>query len=151
MAGAGAQWEGSLGKGRRRPARCFNGSLQRTVAQRSAWRVLEADESGARWPALDAWSRGGRREAERSGRALGGCCGKRREWASLSGQRREEMTHGAAAACVARGADVAVGRKRRREVAETAEQLSRARDASVRAPVQRCLILTSGPQYFFIY
>jgi hypothetical protein len=36
----------------RRPAWCFDGFLQRTVAQRPAWRGLEAHESGAGWWAI---------------------------------------------------------------------------------------------------
>jgi hypothetical protein len=35
---------------------------------------------------------------------FGGCCGKRRERASLLDPQREEKTHGVAAACAARGA-----------------------------------------------
>jgi hypothetical protein len=51
--------------------------------------------------------RGGQRsvlgaEAERSGQAFGGCCGKRRERASPLDQYREEKVHGAVAACTAR-------------------------------------------------
>jgi hypothetical protein len=38
VAGGGARREGDLGKWRRRPARCFNRSFRRTVAQRPAWR-----------------------------------------------------------------------------------------------------------------
>jgi hypothetical protein len=48
---------------------------QRSSSQRSASgqalghqeTVMRVHEGGARWPTLDAWSRGGRREAERSG------------------------------------------------------------------------------------
>jgi hypothetical protein len=40
---------------------------------------------------------------------------------SLSDRRRDEMTHGAVAACVARGADVVAGQHRWREVAAAAE------------------------------
>jgi hypothetical protein len=77
-----------------------------------------------------AWLRGTReqcvvasawREAEQSGRALGGCCRKWRERASLSNRQHEEMTHGAVATCVACGADVAAGQQRRREVVAAAQ------------------------------
>jgi hypothetical protein len=46
------------------------------VAQRLTSRGSEAHEGRARWLALGAWSGGGQREAKRSGRALGGCCGE---------------------------------------------------------------------------
>jgi hypothetical protein len=46
------------------------------------------------------------------------------------------VAHGAAATCVTRGVDVAAGWQRRREVVAAAAQLSRARDASVRAPAR---------------
>jgi hypothetical protein len=67
---------------------------------------------------------------------------------SLSDRQRDEVTYGAAAACVARGVDVAAGRQRRHEVATVATQLSHACDASVRAPFKRRLKLTSGPRHF---
>jgi hypothetical protein len=70
------------------------------------------------------------------------------ETTSPMDRQRDEVTHGAAAACIARGADVAVGRQREREVAAAAAQLSRARDASVRAPFKRRVRLTSGPRHF---
>jgi hypothetical protein len=56
------------------------------------------------------------------------------------------MTHGAAAAYVVHGADMAAGRQRRREV--VAEQLLRARDASVWALFKRRQRLKSGPDIF---
>jgi hypothetical protein len=46
---------------------------------------------------------------------------------SLSDRQHEEMTHGAAATCVVRGADVAADQQRRHEVVAAAEQLSCAR------------------------
>jgi hypothetical protein len=46
---------------------------------------------------------------------------------SLSDRQHEEMTHGAAAACVVHGADVVAGRQHRHEVVAAAVQLSRAR------------------------
>jgi hypothetical protein len=55
------------------------------------------------------------------------------------------VTHEAEATCIAHGADVAVGRQRRHEVAAAAEQLSRVRDASVWALFKLRLRLTSGP------
>jgi hypothetical protein len=58
------------------------------------------------------------------------------------------MTHGAAATCVARGADVEAGRQCWCEVAVAAKQLSHACDASVRAPFKWRLRLTSGPRHF---
>jgi hypothetical protein len=70
---------------------------------------------------------------------------------SLSDRQRDEITHGAAAACVTSGADVAASRQRRHEVVAAAMQLSRTRDASIRAPFKQRLRLTSGPRYFFIY
>jgi hypothetical protein len=63
-------------------------------------------------------------------------------------RQRDEVTYRAAAACIAHGADVVAGRQRRREVAAVAMQLSRERDASVRAPFKRRLRLTSGPRHF---
>jgi hypothetical protein len=81
-------------------------------------------------------------------RALDDRCGKRRERASLSDRQREEKMHGAAAACVARGADVVAGQQHRREVVAAAKQLSRVRNASVRAPFKRRQRLTSGPRHF---
>jgi hypothetical protein len=57
----------------------------------------------------------------------------------------------AAAACAARGAEVAAGRQRRHEVAVAATQLLRARDANAWAPFKRPLRLTGGPSIFFIY
>jgi hypothetical protein len=71
--------------------------------------------------------------------------------ASLSDRQRNEMTHGAAAACVARGANVAAGRQHQRKVVAVAEQLSHAWDASVWAPFKRRLRLTCGARHFFIY
>jgi hypothetical protein len=84
-------------------------------------------------------------------RALGSCCGKRRERASLSNRQREEMMHGVAAACVTRGEDVAAGRQHQYEVVATAEQLLHEWDASAQPPFKRRLRLTSGRRYFFIY
>jgi hypothetical protein len=114
VAEGGTRREGGLGNRRRGPARCFDGVLRRTVAQRPAWRGSEAHESGARWSALrcleqrstamkeQRWTV----RAERSGWAVAG----RGENASLSHRQRDKVTHGAAAVCVARGADVAAGR-----------------------------------------
>jgi hypothetical protein len=85
--------------------------------------------------------------AKWSGWAFGGYRTKRREQLLLDRQRNE-MTHGAAVACVAHGADVAASQQRRCEVAAAAAQLSRVRDASVRALFKRLLRLTSGPQNF---
>jgi hypothetical protein len=103
-----------------------------------------------------AWSKGVRQrgsrgvQREQSGVAsLGGCRGKRRDGVSHVPTARE-VTHGAAAACVLCGADVVAGRQHWRKVAAEATQLSRARDASVRAPLKRRLRLTSGPRRFFI-
>jgi hypothetical protein len=55
--------------------------------------------------------------AERSGRAFGAAVAGRGEAASSTDRQRDEVTHGAAATCITRGADVAAGRQRRREVA----------------------------------
>jgi hypothetical protein len=75
----------------------------------------------------------------------------RGETASPTDRQRDEVTHGAVAACVARGADVAAGRQCRCEVAAAAAQLSHARDASIQAPFKQRLRMTSGPRHFFIY
>jgi hypothetical protein len=58
------------------------------------------------------------------------------------------VTPGAAAACAARGADVAASRQRRREVVVVAVQLAHTREASDRAPFKRPLSLTGGPRIF---
>jgi hypothetical protein len=76
---------------------------------------------------------------------------ERREWASLSNRQREQMTHGAAVACVTRGEDVAAGRQHRCEVVAAAEQLLREWDDGAQPSFKRRLRLTSGPRYFFIY
>jgi hypothetical protein len=47
-------------------------------------------EGSVWWPALGAWSRGGRRESERSGRALGGYCGKGVKASEALPRRRED-------------------------------------------------------------
>jgi hypothetical protein len=70
----------------------------------------------------------------------------KRETTSPMDRQRDGVTHGAAAACVAHGADVAAGQQRRREVAAAATQLLRARDASVRAPLKQRVRLTSEPR-----
>jgi hypothetical protein len=93
---------------------------------------------------LGRGSRGVRRE-QRGVASLSGCHGKRRDDVP-HGPTARGVTHGAAAACIARGADVAAGLQRRHEVAAAAAQLSRARDASIRTPLKRCLRLTSGPR-----
>jgi hypothetical protein len=49
------------------------------------------------------------REAERSGRVLGGCYGERREWASPMDWQWEEKVHGAAVACAVCGGQEAGG------------------------------------------
>jgi hypothetical protein len=73
--------------------------------------------------------------AERSVRHSAAFAG-RGETASPTDRQRDGVTHGVAAACVARGADVAASRQRRREVAAAVAQLSRVHDASVRAPAR---------------
>jgi hypothetical protein len=112
-----------------------------------------------------AWRRGTRGQCGVVGAsALGAMeCGKSRaEWhrsvavtgrgetTSPMDRQRNGVTHGAVAACVVRGADLAAGRQRRREVAAAAAQLSCTRDTSIRAPLKRRLRLTSGPRWFFI-
>jgi hypothetical protein len=90
------------------------------VAQRPAWRGLEAHESGVRWSALQRLEQRSvameeqrqTARAEWSGWAFGGYRGKRREWC-FSDRQRDEVMHGAAAACVACGADVVAGGQRR--------------------------------------
>jgi hypothetical protein len=67
---------------------------------------------------------------------------------SSTDRQCDEVTHGAAATCIMRGADVAAGRQYWREVAAVAAQLSHARDASVQALFKRRL---RRPQHFFIY
>jgi hypothetical protein len=121
------------------------------VAQRPAWRGLEAHESGARWSALRHLEQRSALRGRAERRAFTGCCGKRRERASPSSRQREEKTHKVAVACAARGADVAAGRQCRCEVAAVAEQLSRTHDTSIWAPFEQRLKLTSGLRYFFIY
>jgi hypothetical protein len=54
VVGGGTRQEGGLGNRRRKPARCFNGCLRWTVAQRPSWRGAEAHEGGAGWSALGA-------------------------------------------------------------------------------------------------
>jgi hypothetical protein len=73
--------------------------------------------------------------AEWSGRCSAGVAG-RGETASPIDRQCDEVMHGTTAACVARGADVVAGRQRRREVVAVVTQLSRACDASVRAPTR---------------
>jgi hypothetical protein len=74
---------------------------------------------------------------------------ERGETVSPTDRQRDGVTHGAVAACVARGAEVVASRQRRREVAVAAAQLSCARDASIRAPLKRSLRLWA-PVIFFI-
>jgi hypothetical protein len=87
--------------------------------------------------------------AEWSG-SFGGYRGKRRDNVS-QGLTARWVMHGVAAACVVLGADVAVGQQRWCEVAAAAAQLSRACDASPRAPFKRPLRMTGGLHHFFIY
>jgi hypothetical protein len=114
VAEGGAQWEGGLGNQRRRPAQCFDGSLRRTVAQRLACHGAEAHEGGAGWSALGA-KKCSDKGAEESGESRAEWCRLaavtgRGETASPTDRQRDGVTHGAAAACVARGVDVAAGR-----------------------------------------
>jgi hypothetical protein len=76
--------------------------------------------------------------------------GKRRDGVS-HGPTARRVTHGAAAACAARGADVAAGQQCRYEVVVAAAQLAHTREASDRVPFKRPLSLTGGPGIFFIY
>jgi hypothetical protein len=63
----------------------WRSSPRRSALGRGLWHreaAMRAHEGTAQWPALGAWSRCGRREAERSGQEHDGSCRKRREWAS---------------------------------------------------------------------
>jgi hypothetical protein len=136
----GSRWEGGLGNRRRRPARCFDGFLQRTMAQRPAHvaqRHTRVVRAGRRLEQRSAAMREQRRtvRAEQSGRCSAAIAG-RGEMASTTDRQGDGVMHGAAAACVARGVDVAAGRQRQREVAAAAVQQSRTCDASVRASVR---------------
>jgi hypothetical protein len=82
--------------------------------------------------------------------SFGGYRGKRRDDVS-HGLTARRVTHGAAVACAAHGADVVACRQRRCEVVAMAAQLSRVRDANVRAPFKRPLSLTGGPQCFYLF
>jgi hypothetical protein len=84
VAEGGARWEGGLNNRRRRPDRCFDSWLRRTVAQQPAWHGAEAHESGAGWSALGAEECGDESVEERAQSraewvAFGGCRGKGRD------------------------------------------------------------------------
>jgi hypothetical protein len=153
VAGCGARWEGVLGNQRRWPTQCFDGSLRRTVAPRPTCRGKEAHEGGAGWSALGAKKCGDEGAEERGEsrvewRRLVAVMG-RGETTSPTDRQHDGVTHETAAACVARGADVAAGRQRQRVVATVAVQLSCTRDSNVQAPLKQRLRLTSGPWQFF--
>jgi hypothetical protein len=87
---------------------------KRSAVMREQWRTTRAERSGRRSVAV----------------------ARRGETTPPMDGQHDGVTHRVAAACVARGADVAAGRQRRREVAVAAEQLSRACDSSVQAPAK---------------
>jgi hypothetical protein len=84
VAGGGARWGGGLDNRSRWPARCFDGYLLQTVAQRPAWRGSEAHERGAGWSVLwrlEQWSAAMREQrrmarAEQSGRRSAAITGR---------------------------------------------------------------------------
>jgi hypothetical protein len=137
MVGDGTRRVGGLGNRRRRPARCFDICLRRTVAQRTAWCGVEAHESGAGWSALrrlEQRSAAAREQrstmrAEQSGGVRAVVAG-RGETTSHMDRQRDGVTHGAAVACITRGVDVVAGQQHRREVVAAAMQLARARNGA---------------------
>jgi hypothetical protein len=128
--GCGGRWLSSrLGMAQRR-MRAVRGG--RRLEQRSAATRVQRSAPRA--------GRSGWRSAAVAGRG---------ETTSPIDRQRDEVAHGAATACVACGADLEVGRQRRHKMVAVAAQLSRTRDASVRAPFKHRLRLTSGPRQFF--
>jgi hypothetical protein len=105
--------------------------LQRFLAEDSGSAAGLAWLRGARAQCAAASAR--RLEQRRTRRGRAEWAGPRRllweeeRTTSLSDRQHEEMTHGAAATCVVRGADVAADQQRRHEVVAAAEQLSCAR------------------------
>jgi hypothetical protein len=123
---------------------------QRRWRARAEWRELDGViASGSRGAAASRRRGCGDEGVEASGEGEMVPAAGRRETVSPTDRQRDGVTHRAAAARVARGADVVAGQHRRREVAAAAAQLSCVRDASVRVPLKRRLRLTSGPRQFF--
>jgi hypothetical protein len=150
---SGRRWR-SMGRRPRQPKEVTGSVLRRFLVADGG---SEAHKSGEVWLALRCLEQMSvaMREQRSMARAewsglRSAAVARREEMASPMYRQRDEVTHGAAAACVACGADVAAGRQCRCEVAVAAVQLSRAHDASVRAPFKQRR-LTSGPRQFFSY